>query len=49
MKDGYKGIPINKFIGWKSKMYCVVAENVEETNKAKGVNVSVEFKEICFV
>ena len=35
MKDEYKGIPINKFIEWKSKMYCIVAENGEETSKAK--------------
>ena len=29
MKDKFKGIPINKFIGLKSKMYCIVSENGE--------------------
>ena len=29
MKDEFKGIPINKFIGLKSKMYCIVSENGE--------------------
>ena len=26
-------------------MYCVVSENGEKVNTAKGVNISVEFKE----
>ena len=29
MKDEFKEIPINKFIGLKSKMYCIVSENGE--------------------
>ena len=41
MKDEFKGIPINKFIGLKSKMYCIVSEN----DTVKGVNISIEFKE----
>ena len=45
MKDEFKGIPIIKFIGLKSKMYCIVSENGEEVNTAKGVNISTEFKE----
>ena len=45
MKDKLKRIPINKFIGLKSKIYCIVSENAEEVNTAKGVNVSIEFKE----
>ena len=27
MEDDFKGIPINKLIGLKSKMYCIVSEN----------------------
>ena len=41
MKDEFKGIPINKFIGLKSKTYCIVSEN----DTVKGVNISIEFKE----
>ena len=36
MKDEFKGIPINKFIRLKSKMYCVASENGEEVNTTKG-------------
>ena len=45
MKDEFTGIPINKFIRLNSKMYCIVSENGEEVNTAKGVNISNEFKE----
>ena len=45
MKYEFKRIPINKFMGLKSKIYCIVSENGEEVNIAKGVNVSTEFKE----
>ena len=31
MKDQFKGISINKFIGLKSKMYCIVP--VDDTEK----------------
>ena len=41
MKDEFKGIPINKFIGLKSKMYCIVSEN----DTVKGLDISIEFKE----
>ena len=40
-----KGVPINKFIGLKSKMYCFISENREEVNTTKGVTISIEFKE----
>ena len=39
MKDEFKGISINKFIGLNSKMHCTVSENGEEVNTAKGVNI----------
>ena len=45
MKYEFKSIPINKFVGLKSKMYCIVSEKGEEVNTAKGVNISIEFKE----
>ena len=40
MKDGFKGIPISKFIGSKSKMYCIVSENGEEehSKRSKYIN-----------
>ena len=45
MKDKFKGIPINKFIGLKSKMYCIVSDDDTEVNTAKGENISIEFNE----
>ena len=45
MKGEIKGIAINKFIGLKLKMYCIISENGEEVNTANGVNISTEFKE----
>ena len=41
MKDEFKVTPINKFIGLKSKMYCIVSEN----DTVKGLDISIEFKE----
>ena len=40
MKDGFKGIPISKFIGSKSEMYCNVSENGEEehSKRSKYIN-----------
>ena len=35
MKDEFKRIPINKFIGLKSKTYCIVSGNGKEVNKQK--------------
>ena len=43
MKDEFKGIPIKKFVGLKSKMYSIVSQNSKECSKAKGVNISIEF------
>ena len=45
MKDKYKGITINKFIGLKSKMYCIVSDDDTEVSTANGVNISFEFNE----
>ena len=45
MKDEFKEIPINKFIGLKSKMCCIASENGEQVNTAKGVDISIEFGE----
>ena len=45
MKDKFKRIPINKFIGLKSKMYCIVSDDDTEVNTAKGQNISIEFNE----
>ena len=39
MTDEFKGIPINKFIGLKSEMYCIVSDDDTEVSKAKGVNI----------
>ena len=45
MKDEFKGIPINKFIGLKSKMYCIVSDDDTKVNTARGVNISTESNE----
>ena len=47
MKDEYKGIPTNKFVGLKLKMHCMLSENGKESNTAKGVTIPTEFKEWC--
>ena len=45
MKDEFKGTPINKFIGLKSKMYCIIFDDDTEVNTAKEVNISIEFNQ----
>ena len=45
MKDECKGIPINRFVELKSKMHCMLSDDGEEFNTAKGVNIATEFKE----
>ena len=45
MKDEFKRIRSNKFIGLKSKMYCIVSDDCTEVNIAKGVNISIKFNE----
>ena len=45
MKAVNKGIPINKFVGLKSKMYFMFSNDGEESNMAKGVNITTEFNE----
>ena len=44
MKDDYKGIPINEFIGLKSKMYAILADNNKKSSKAKEVNIPIDFR-----
>lgn len=39
-KDETKGVPVYKFIGLKSKMYCIITI-IGEKKKAKGVKSSV--------
>ena len=43
MKVEHKEIPINKFVGLKSKMYSMLSHDGEESNTAKGVNIDIEF------
>ena len=35
MKDEFKGIPINKCIGLKSKINCIVSNDYTEVNTEK--------------
>ena len=43
IKVKHKGIPINKFVGLKSKMYSIFSDDGKESNRAKGVNIATEF------
>ena len=43
--DGFNDINIDEFVGLKSKMYSLIACNDLEVNKAKGVNLKLNYEE----
>ena len=43
MKDVIKGIPINEFVGLKSKMHSILANNDKEITTVEGVNIVIKF------
>ena len=43
MKDEYKGILINKYVGLKSKMHSMLSDDGQGSNTAKGVNTATEY------
>ena len=45
MKVVNKGIPINKSVGLKSKMYFMFSDDGKGSNTAKVVNITTEFNE----
>ena len=45
MKAAYRGIPIDKFVGLKSKIHSMLSVDGKESNSAKGVNIATEFNE----
>ena len=45
MKDECRGMLINKFVGLKSKMHCMLSDDDEESNTAKGVHIASELQE----
>ena len=45
MKAVYRGIPINKFLGFKSKMHFMLSDDGKESNPAKEVKIATEFNE----
>ena len=49
MKDKYKGILINKFVGLKSKMHSMLSDDSRESNIAKRINTSTEFNEFKII
>ena len=52
MKAANKGIPVNKFIGLRSKMYFMLSGDGKESNTAKGVNFATdlnEFRDTLFI
>ena len=44
MKIVYRGIPINKFVGLKSKLHSMLSDDGKESNTAK-INTATEFNE----
>ena len=44
-KDGYKGIPINAFVGLKSKTHSMLSDDAKESNTPEEVNSTTEFNE----
>ena len=46
MRDEFKGKPVCKYVGLRSKLYSIMT-GYREINKAKGVNVSIEFEKYC--
>ena len=49
MKDELNGVKIVEFVGLKSKMYSLIADNDKEVNKAKGVNKKIRHNEYAHV
>ena len=49
MKDELNGVKIVEFVGLKSKMYSLIADNDKEVNKAKGVNKKLRHEEYLSV
>ena len=45
MKVECKEIPINKFVGLKSKMHSMLSDDNKEPNAAKGLNTVTEFNQ----
>ena len=45
MKILWREIPINKFVGLKSKMYSILSDDDKESNTEKEVNTATEFSE----
>ena len=48
MKDELNSVKIVEFVGLKSTMYSLIADNDKEVNKAKGVNKKLRHEE-CFI
>ena len=49
MKDELNGVKIVEFVGLKSKMYSLIANNDKEVNKAKRVNKKLRHEEYLSV
>ena len=45
LKIVYKGIPIDKFVGLKSKMHFMLSDDGKESNTAKWINTATGFNE----
>ena len=45
MKNVYRGILINKFVGLKPKIHSMLSDDGKEFNTAKGVNIATEINE----
>ena len=45
MKDEFSGVIVDEFVGLKSNMHSIKKIDGKESNTAKGVNLTTEFKE----
>ena len=43
MKIVHRRIPVNKFVGLKSKIFSMLSDDGKESNTSKGVNIATEF------
>ena len=48
MKDEFNGVRTDEFVGLKSKMYSLIAENDLEVNKGKGTNLLLKHSMLMF-
>ena len=49
MKEKYRGILMNQYVGLQSKMHSILSENTKESNAAEGVDIAIEVNEYKYI